>query len=86
MYHQGGVPMVMVGMKSDLRPQFVKEGKPVISHHEGEKMAKELGCYGYCECSSLKMIGMAESVNFALKVWLQLTEGTVDKKHKCNMQ
>lgn len=76
----------MLGMKSDLRIQYQNEGKPVVRSTEGEKMAEELGCLGYCECSSLKMVGIDESMMFFLKTYIQFMEARESKKPKCTVQ
>lgn len=55
------VPLVLVGLKSDLRTNtefanmIEQRNLSFIPASEGEKVAKEMGCVGYFECSSLTM-------------------------------
>merc|ERR1711879_79297 len=64
--HCPDCPFVLVGTKCDLRTdektlkQCEKMGKPPVSVEEAEAFAKEIGAFGYQECSALRMIGIRE--------------------------
>ena len=59
-------PVILAGLKLDLRNNRQSmdnhwlEVDPFISNVEGEKLAKDLGCYGYHECSAKKSQGVNE--------------------------
>ena len=64
-----GVPVVLVGTKSDLRHQAVNPIADVvestkrrrqITRREGEELANEIGAVGYVECSAKRREGVQE--------------------------
>eukprot|EP01119_Soliformovum_irregulare_P018907 TRINITY_DN5891_c0_g1_i1.p1 TRINITY_DN5891_c0_g1~~TRINITY_DN5891_c0_g1_i1.p1 ORF type:complete len:207 (-),score=28.73 TRINITY_DN5891_c0_g1_i1:50-670(-) len=58
-HHLPRVPIVLVGLKSDLREQEQTNKDLVFtSHEQGLEMAKHIGAVQYVECSSLKMKGV----------------------------
>lgn len=60
-----GVPIVLVGTKSDLRnvksavEQLKKNGEAPITKQQGEEMAQEIGAYKYFECSAKTQDGLS---------------------------
>ena len=75
-HHCPGVPVVLVGTKTDLRndPDTLErlKGKrqEPISREEGEKACKELGYFRYVECSALKLENVKEAVETAIRAVL----------------
>ena len=63
-HHAPGVPIILVGTKSDLRSddamlqQLASKGQRVISIEEGQARAKEIGAVSYMECSALTQEGL----------------------------
>ena len=63
-HHCPQTPIVLAGLKLDLRKNRQSTENhwlkvdPFISNVEGEKLAKDLGCYGYHECSAKKNHGV----------------------------
>lgn len=61
-----GVPIVLVGTKSDLRnvksavEQLKKNGEEPITRQQGEEMAQEIGAYRYFECSAKTQDGLSQ--------------------------
>ncbi|XP_054157577.1 ras-like GTP-binding protein RHO [Oppia nitens] len=57
-HHCAGVPMILVGTKSDLRSDketvdsLERQKQTPVSFGDGCRAAQDIGAYGYCECSS----------------------------------
>jgi len=75
-HHAPGVPIILVGTKSDLRDdpqtkaQLAAKGLAPISHADAREMAKTVGAVKYLECSALTQEGLKtvfdESIRAAL--------------------
>jgi GTPase SAR1 family protein len=65
-HHCPDVPCILVGTKIDLRNDKAMRQKlrskqmRIISHEEGEFMAKKLGCLAYFEISSMEGVGIED--------------------------
>jgi cell division control protein 42 len=64
--HYPDVPCILVGTKIDLRndkekkQRLMQQKKSIISHEEGEFMAKKLGCLAYFEISTMEGVGVED--------------------------
>lgn len=67
-----GVPIILVGAKSDLRTDELtlqkckRIGKPPVSLEEAKKAANKCGAYAYVECSALHMNGISNVFDTAV--------------------
>lgn len=59
-----GVPIILVGTKTDLR----KEVKESIMPEEGIAFARKIGAIGYFECSALQRRGIQAPFHYAAKI------------------
>jgi len=72
-HHAPGVPLILVGTKSDLRSdegmlqQLASKGQRVISVEEGQARAKEIGAVSYMECSALTQEGLKNVFDEAIR-------------------
>lgn len=63
--HAPGIPILLVGTKSDLRnvksaiEQLKKNGQEPITKEQGEHMAAEINAYRYFECSAKTQEGLS---------------------------
>jgi len=70
--HCGKVPVVLVGTQSDLREdgktilQLRQNKEQPINEHEARKLAQQLGCELYIECSSLTQKNLKEVFDNAI--------------------
>jgi len=57
-----GVPIVLVGTKSDLRDDYISSnsGNEIITTEEGKNLQKQIGAQRYIECSAKTTKNMAE--------------------------
>ncbi|KAI8830368.1 ras family-domain-containing protein [Chytriomyces cf. hyalinus JEL632] len=61
-----GVPIVLVGLKKDLRnnpavvAELAKSGASPVSQHQGADMARRIGAVAYMECSARNREGIQE--------------------------
>eukprot|EP00823_Brevimastigomonas_motovehiculus_P002696 TRINITY_DN1625_c0_g1_i1.p1 TRINITY_DN1625_c0_g1~~TRINITY_DN1625_c0_g1_i1.p1 ORF type:complete len:238 (-),score=61.46 TRINITY_DN1625_c0_g1_i1:477-1157(-) len=64
--HCPGVPLILVGLKADLRTdsqkieELTKQGKALITVEQANALAKEIKAAKYMECSALTQEGLAE--------------------------
>jgi len=75
-HHAPGVPIILVGTKSDLRDdpqtksQLAAKGLAPITHNDAREMARTVGAVKYLECSALTQEGLKtvfdESIRAAL--------------------
>lgn len=69
--------ILLVGTKVDLRDDLhilddlAEKGLKPITYEQGVKMAKELGCVNYYECSAATQQGVKEVFDYALRVVLK---------------
>jgi len=72
-HHAPGVPIILVGTKSDLRndegmlQQLASKGLRVISVEEANARAKEIGAVSYHECSALTQEGLKTVFDEAIR-------------------
>jgi Ras family protein A len=83
--HLPKVPVVLVGLKTDLRtdPETLKRlskiKQSVVSRDDGLKVAKKIGAYAYVECSALTYEGVEEVFETAARAALKMKK----KKMSC---
>lgn len=71
-----GVPIILVGLKKDLRDDPVaieemrKKSLRFVLPHDGENVAKEIGARKYLECSSLSGEGVDDVFEAATRAAL----------------
>jgi hypothetical protein len=53
-----------------------------VSHQEGEKLAKEIGAYRYCEISALTQFGLKETLDSCFEAALSPVPTLKPKKKK----
>jgi len=75
-HHAPGVPVVLVGTKTDLRndsamaAQLAAKGLRMVSVEEGQQRANEIGAVKYMECSALTQEGLKAVFDEAIKAAL----------------
>ena len=90
-YHAPGVPIILVGTKSDLRDDadFVKQleakGKKPLTCEDGEAVATAIGACHHAECSALTQKGLKQVFDEAIKEVLRRQEesGKADGQGGC---
>lgn len=76
-HHAPGVPLVLVGTKSDLRDdqeqisQLQSKGLSMVTLQSSEQMAGEIGAAKYLECSALTQEGLKAVFDEAIRAALQ---------------
>ena len=71
-----GVPVILVGLKKDLREDPVaieemrKKSQRFVTLHDGEAAAREIGAKRYLECSSLSGEGVDDVFEAATRAAL----------------
>jgi len=75
-HHCPGVPIVVVGTKSDLRDdaatleKLASKKQAPVTPEQAQKLVSEIGASAYCECSSLTQVGLRDAFETAIKVAL----------------
>jgi len=75
-HHAPGVPIILVGTKSDLRndasmvAQLASKGLRVVSVEEAQGRAREIGAVSYMECSALTQEGLKTVFDEAIRASL----------------
>ena len=88
-HHAPGVPIILVGTKSDLRndpnmaAQLAAKGLRVVSIEEAQQRAREIGAVGYMECSALTQEGLKTVFDEAIRA--SLTKKTVKQDSCCTI-
>merc|ERR1711981_1170100 len=83
-HHAPGVPIIMVGTKSDLRndqsmiAKLQAKGLSVITENEATNRTQEIGAVKYLECSALTQEGLKVVFDEAIRA--ALTTQNVKKK------
>lgn len=80
-HHAPGVPIILVGTKSDFRNDPNSAGTPLISLEEGSGVAQEIGAIKYLECSALTQDGLKLVFDEAIRA--ALTKPKRKKKKAC---
>lgn len=84
-HHCPGVPILLVGTKSDLRndaelQRKLKEQNQVpVTHQQGAALARQIQAIRYMECSALNQEGIKEVFTEAVRAFLN-PQPTVTKK------
>ncbi|ODV96024.1 hypothetical protein PACTADRAFT_49443 [Pachysolen tannophilus NRRL Y-2460] len=65
-------PVLLVGLKKDLRDDETVEGKRSVAFKRGEQVAREIGAKKYIECSSLNGEGVDDVFEYAARMSLLL--------------
>lgn len=88
-HHAPGVPIILVGTKSDLRndpamaQQLANKGLRVVSQEEAIARQKEIGAVAYMECSALTQEGLKNVFDEAIRA--SLNKKPAKKKKKCTI-
>mmetsp|Transcript_19844 Transcript_19844/g.22083 ORF Transcript_19844/g.22083 Transcript_19844/m.22083 type:complete len:184 (+) Transcript_19844:91-642(+) len=80
--HCPGIPIIVLGLKSDLRKSDLNGN--CISVDEGIDMSVKLEAYSHVDCSSLLGLGVDEAVHEAMVVHLAHT-GKLKHKQRCTL-
>jgi len=86
-HHAPGVPIILVGTKSDLRgdeamlASLAAKGLRVISREEAGARQKEIGAVSYMECSALTQEGLKDVFDAAIRA--SMNRKIVKPKGKC---
>jgi Ras-related C3 botulinum toxin substrate 1 len=89
-HHAPGVPIILVGTKSDLRndqsmiQQLSAKGMTIISSQEAATRAQEIGACKYLECSALTQEGLKNVFDEAIRAALNKPKAT-KKSGGCNL-
>jgi len=88
-HHGPGIPIVLVGTKSDLRndedirSQLAAKGKQMCSVEDANKLAKEMGAVKYLECSSLTQDGLKTVFDECIRTAIAKQTRKGKKSAKC---
>lgn len=72
---QPGVPIILVGTKTDIRQDLVTiqqlkaRNIDLVTTQQGQELADSLGCEGFLECSALTQAGLKQVFTGALTQW-----------------
>jgi len=75
-HHAPGVPVILVGTKSDLRndsamaAQLAAKGLRMVTVEESQQRAREIGAVTYMECSALTQEGLKAVFDEAIRAAL----------------
>jgi len=89
-HHAPGVPIILVGTKSDLRndqsmiQQLSAKGMTIISAEEATQRADEIGACKYLECSALTQEGLKNVFDEAIRAALNKPKAQ-KKSGGCNL-
>jgi len=85
-HHAPGVPLLLVGTKSDLRKdnatvnQLATRGQEMVTQNNAESMAKEVGATRYLECSALTQEGLKQVFDDAIRAAMNKPSKSSGKK------
>ncbi|KPP76620.1 hypothetical protein Z043_104022 [Scleropages formosus] len=85
-HHCPGVPILLVGTKSDLRAdsevlrKLKEQNQTTISHQQGQALARHIHAVKYLECSALNQEGIREVFSEAVRAFLN-PQPIASKKH-----
>jgi Ras-related C3 botulinum toxin substrate 1 len=89
-HHAPGVPIILVGTKSDLRndqsmiQQLSAKGMTIIKSEEAMQRADEIGACKYLECSALTQEGLKNVFDEAIRAALNKPKAKTNKG-SCNL-
>lgn len=75
-HHCPGVPILLVGTKSDLRNdsdtqrKLKEQNQTPVSHHQGTALSRHIQALRYMECSALNQDGIKDVFSEAVRVFL----------------
>lgn len=85
-HHCPGVPIILVGNKTDLRDKAKRRGKDYIRATEAEEMAKKIGAVAYAECCALTGDGLHHVFDKSIRCALaDKLEKLKPRKKKCTI-
>lgn len=79
-----GVPILLVGLKSDTRENGVRKPLQSVTGFEAYASASDIGAKNYIECSALTGRGMNEVFEAATRSCLK-TSGRSEKSSRCTV-
>ena len=88
-HHAPGVPIILVGTKSDLRndesmkAQLASKGLGVVSQEAARERQKEINAVSYMECSALTQEGLKNVFDEAIRA--SLNKKPTKKKKGCTI-
>lgn len=75
-HHCPGVPILLVGTKSDLRNdgdtqrKLKEQNQTPVTHHQGVSLARQIQAVRYLECSALNQDGIKDVFSEAVRAFL----------------
>lgn len=75
-HHCPGVPILLVGTKSDLRSdadiqrKLKEQNQTPVTHHQGAALARQIQAARYLECSALNQDGIKDVFSEAARAFL----------------
>lgn len=84
-HHCPGVPILLVGTKSDLRNdagtqrKLKEQNQTPVTHHQGAILARQIQAVRYLECSALNQDGIKDVFSEAVRAFLN-PQPTVSKR------
>lgn len=90
-HYAAGVPIILVGTKSDLRTDqgmaeiLKNKGLTMITTEEAQLCAKEIGAVGYLECSALTQEGLKRVFDQAIHIALRPKEQKPQNRSCCTI-
>lgn len=85
-HHCPGVPILLVGTKSDLRSdpdmqrKLKEQNQTPVTHQQGAALARQIQAIRYMECSALNQEGIKDVFLEAVRAFLN-PQPAVSKKH-----
>jgi Ras-related C3 botulinum toxin substrate 1 len=85
-HHCPNVPVIVVGTKSDLRndpattDRLRERRQAPLTREQGTQLARELGAYGYYECSALTLAGVKDLFDNAIRAVIAPSAAMAKKK------
>lgn len=73
-HHCPGVPVILVGTKSDARDEVSQAGHDTVTKEEGEQMAKKIEAAAFLECSALTQDNLSAVFEAAIRASLKAKE------------
>jgi Ras-related C3 botulinum toxin substrate 1 len=90
-HHAPGVPIILVGTKSDLRndsatiQQLAAKQLHIITSEEADLRTKEIGAAKHMECSALTQEGLKNVFDEAIRAALNKPKAVNRKKFRCSI-
>ncbi|KAK7064056.1 GTP binding protein Cdc42 [Favolaschia claudopus] len=87
-HYSPGVPILIVGTQADLRTNSAvadteNQEKQMVTHVDGERLARELGAFKYVECSALTQAGVNDVFSEAFLAALEPPIACPGRRTKC---